>query len=371
MNAKPYLFFLLLIILSCKVAITGESQPASLPTHEAASLQEKTFEVFWQTFEDQYAFFELRNVNWHATYDKFRPMVNAKTSPDSLFTILCEMVKPLQDDHVTIHFVHKRKYREFTAAKPSRFLQEFSDRDFMELFWKTVDHTLLKNGFHRPVSLGPKEDGVPLFQYASSESTGYIRFTRCNVSAETEDNVAEDAALAGTLLDSILQRLADKDRIILDIRANEGGFDEFSYAIAGRFTDTTRIGHYKQTRNGDYNEFTQLVPWYIKPQGKIYTKPVTILTNDQSASAADVFAMIMKAIPQTMLMGENSTGIYSDMYGFMLPNGWAASLSNERYFSHDMKCYEGIGTPVDVMIRNSRMDLILANDPVLSAALAK
>lgn len=368
-KVRRSILVLLIITASCRVVLTGETQPASQPTHETASLPEKTFEVFWQTFEDQYAFFDLRKVDWHTTYKKFRPLVNSNTTPDSLFSILCEMVKPLQDDHVTVHFVHKRKYREFIAAKPSRFLQEFPNKATLDLFWKTIDHTLLKNGFHKPVNLGPKEDGVPLFQYTHSASTGYIRFTRCNVSPETENDPIRDAILAGTLLDSILQQLTAKDQIILDIRANEGGFDEFAYAIAGRFTDTTRIGHYKQKRSGSYTEFTPLVPWYIKPQGRIYTKPVVVLTNDQTASAADVMAMIMKAIPNTKIIGENSTGIYSDMYGFMLPNGWVASLSNERYFSHDMKCYEGIGTPVDVKISNTQIDLILARDGVLSKAL--
>jgi len=360
---------LLIIFASCRVIIDGETQPASQPTHVAESLPEKTFEVFWQTFEDHYAFFDIRGVDWQKTYDTFRPMVNGSTSEDSLFNILCAMVKPLQDDHVEIYYIKKRSYQEFTASKSSPFLHEFPGANGLKNFWRMVDHTLIENGFHQPVDFGPKENGIPLFTFSASASAGYIRFTRCNVSGETQNDQAKDAMRAGKLLDSILVKLGPKEKIILDIRANEGGFDEFAYAIASRFADTTHIGHYKQKRNGGYADFTPLVPHYIKPQGVQHLKPVFILTNDQSASAADVFAMIMNALPNTTLVGEHTTGIFSDMFGFMLPNGWLASLSNERYFSHDMKCYESLGVPVDIEIRNTRKDLVTKRDPVLEKAL--
>ncbi|MFN8335956.1 MAG: S41 family peptidase [Cyclobacteriaceae bacterium] len=369
MNTKSFFALLLLVLTSCRVVIEGETQPASQPIHTAVSSPEKTFEVFWQTFEDQYAFFETRKTDWHKTYEQYRQMVNSNTSPDSLFSILCAMVEPLQDDHVEIYFIEKNRYRNFTAAKPSRFLKEFPDEKSMKAFWHMVDQTLDHNGFHNPVDFGPKEDGVSLFQYSASPSVGYIRFTRCYVTEKTENDRVLDPTQAGALFDVILQKIGKKEKIILDIRNNEGGLDEFSNAIASRFADTTRIGYYKQKRNGGYNDFTSLVPILVRPQRNAFTKPVVILTNDQSCSAADVFALMMKALPNTTLIGENSTGIYSDMYVFMLPNGWYASLSNERYLSPDMKCYEGTGTPVDIEVRNTRNDLVTMRDPVLTKAL--
>ena len=130
------------------------------------------------------------------------------------------------------------------------------------------------------------------------------------------------------------------------------------------------LGHSKQTRNGDYEEFSPLEKWYIRPQtNKGFTKPVVLLTNDQTASAGDVFAMIMKALPQVNIIGENSLGIYSDMYGFELPNKWQVSLSNQRYYSSNMICYESKGTPVDIHVKNTKRDLLTMNDPVIITAL--
>lgn len=85
-------------------------------------MPEKNFEVFWQTFEDNYAFFKLRNIDWKATYKKYRWKVDSTTSDDSLFSILSQMVAPFNDDHINIIIPGKR---QFTVEKPSAFLREF------------------------------------------------------------------------------------------------------------------------------------------------------------------------------------------------------------------------------------------------------
>ena len=175
--------------------------------------------------------------------------------------------------------------------------------------------------------------------------------------------------MAGHILDSVLSTFPALKGMIIDVRVNIGGNDEFAYAVAGRFTNKKLLGHSKQSRNGAYEEFGPLERWYIEPKGRQWVIPVRLLTNDQTASAGDVFAIIMKAIPRTKIIGENTLGIYSDMYGFELPNKWLVSLSNQRYYSADMVCYEGSGTPVDEEIKNTRQDLVHMLDPVLMAAI--
>jgi len=130
------------------------------------------------------------------------------------------------------------------------------------------------------------------------------------------------------------------------------------------------LGHTKRVRKGGYEDFGSPEKWYIEPKGKKqFIVPVAVLTNDQTASAGDVFAMIMKALPDVKTIGENTLGIYSDMYGFELPNKWLASLSNQRYYAADGKCYEGSGTPVDKKVMNTKSDLQAGKDPVIIAAI--
>lgn len=341
--------------------------PASSIKDSTLSMPEKTFEVLWQTFEDNYAFFELRNIDWKSTYKKFRPTVDSTTKEDSLFSILSQMVAPFYDDHINLIIPG---IKEFTAEKPSPFLEEFPEESSRDSLWNAVNKTLYKFGFETINSIGPEYRGKQLFYYSKSKDYGYIRIGRCFVSDATSDDTQADAALAGKLFDSVLPKMNDTKAIILDLRTNIGGNDEFAYAIAGRFVKEKILGHSKQTRITGTEEYTPLDKWYITPQiSNPYTKPLIVLTNDQTASAGDVFAMIMRELPQATTIGDKTLGIYSDMYGFELPNGWLVSLSNQRYYSADMKCYEGIGTPVDFQVRNTKNDLIEMSDPVVIKAM--
>ncbi|MBW8682863.1 S41 family peptidase [Chitinophaga rhizophila] len=347
--------------------MANAQQPASPPLHPDGSLPERTFEVFWQTFEDHYAFFKLRKVDWKAAYAQYRPQVMSSTTDDSLFHILSRMVTPFQDDHINVIIPGKRQFR---SDKPSQFLSEFPKGEMTGRFWSMVDESLASSGFGKLHTAGEKFRDIPLFSFARTKDVGYIRFRRSFSSAE-EDDSNKDAVVAGKLLDSILNTFKDTRALIIDVRANIGGNDEFSYAMAGRFARKRVHGHYKQTRNGGYEDFGPREDWYIEPKGVAYHHPVMVLTNDQTASAADVFAMIMKTLPQVKLVGNHTLGIYSDMYGFELPNKWQVSLSNQRYYTSKGECYEGKGTPTDIQVLNTRKDLEEKSDPVLKRALAE
>lgn len=341
--------------------------PASPIKDSSLSMPEKVFEVFWQTFEDNYSFFKLRNINWKSTYKKYRLKVDSTTTDDSLFSILSQTVAPFYDDHINIIIPGKK---QFTAAKPSYFLNEFPETSSRDSLWAAVNETLYNHGFDKLQSIGPEYRRKKLFYYSTSEEYGYIRIERCFVSEATSDDTKADSSLAGKLFDSVLQQMTNSKAIILDTRSNIGGNDEFAYAIAGRFVTKKILGHSKQTRITGTKKFTALEKWYITPQTiSPYLNPLVIITNDQTASAGDVFAMIMKALPQTILVGENTLGIYSDMYGFELPNKWLVSLSNQKYVSSKMVCYEGRGTPVDIRVKNTKQDISTMNDPVVSNAI--
>lgn len=359
-------FFSSLLLLLMAFSSFGQN-PASPPLDSSLSLPERSFDVLWQTFEDHYAFFKLRNVDWKASYEKYRPMVNAHTSEDSLFSILSQMITPFQDDHINLIIPGKK---QFKSRKPSFFNSQFPDPKAKAQFWTMVDTDLAKHGFQLQAA-GPEFRGKPLFYFGYSKGIGYLRFSRCFASDDSEDE-AQDAEVAGKLLDSILVSFQPLKTLVIDVRSNIGGNDEFSYAIANRFTQQKQLGHYKTVRKGGYESFGPPKNYYLEPQGsKPIILPTYVLTNDQTASAADVFAMIMKTLPQTKLVGDHTLGIYSDMYGFELPNKWLVSLSNERYFSNKGVCYEGKGTPVDIPVKTTRQDAVKKVDPVLETVLKR
>ncbi len=60
------------------------------------------FDVLWNTFNDQYAYFETRNVDWQKSYDTYRSKINENTSEAELFIICYEMLQEFNDGHVDI-----------------------------------------------------------------------------------------------------------------------------------------------------------------------------------------------------------------------------------------------------------------------------
>jgi carboxyl-terminal processing protease len=355
----------LLLIMIFFASVVHAQNPASIPSDSTLSAPEKNFETLWQTFEDHYAFFKLRKINWKETYLRYRPQINSQTSDDTLYTVFTKMLAPFQDNHINLIVPSVKQYK---SKKPSHFEQEFSDEKLVSSFWSMVDHTLSKNGFADLKYIGPEFHGKQLFAYSTSKKYGYLRFNRCFVSQEA-DNIP-DAAVARKILDTIFSNFKNVKNIIIDVRDNIGGNDEFAFEVAGRFTENKSVGMYKETRTGGYEEFGQRETWYIEPKGNNKQKySVTLLTNDKTVSAGDVFAMIMKGLPNVRIIGENTRGIYSDMYGFELPNKWLVSLSNQRYYNKDMVCYEGNGTPVNIIVKNTKSDLLDNSDPVIIAAL--
>ena len=317
---------------------------------------EANFEELWQTFHKRYAFFELRGVDWKKQYETFRPKVTKTTTDKELFGIVCEMLAPLKDGHVNLKARggHKGKYN---PEEEPQFYREFPSEQLVQELFQLTNKNLRGNGF------GKVEDDTKLFRHAKSDKLGYLRILEFEGLSKQKVNNA---------LDRIFGGFAGLDGLIIDIRDNPGGTDAMVYLIAGRFADKTRIGHHRRTKMGTgADDFSPVKTRNLEPLGKTqFTKPVVLLTNDASFSAADVFAMVMKELPHVSILGDHTNGIFSNMFEAKLPNGWRYTFSYQRYYSPKMVCFEAKGIPVHEEVLNTKADLRKGIDPVLQAALA-
>ncbi|HUQ96350.1 MAG TPA: hypothetical protein VM010_01710, partial [Chitinophagaceae bacterium] len=195
---KKRKWFLIHLVLAFVTVAAAAQNPATLPKDTTLSLPEKTFETLWLTFEDHYAFFKLRNIDWKKTYQQYRPKVNATTTDDSLFSLFSNMLTPFQDNHINVIIPSKK---QFKSTKPSTFVTEFPTDSLRADFWKMVNQTLAKNGFGKLTSAGPEFNGQKLFTYATSNDYAYLRFNRCFVLPDAESK--PDADMASLILDSV------------------------------------------------------------------------------------------------------------------------------------------------------------------------
>jgi len=319
----------------------------------------KNFEKLWNEFNDHYAFFELKNVDWSEMYSKYRPMINDSTNNNELFTVCCKMISELKDNHNSL--LDKKTEKKCNAGKQIRLLKEFPTNDSLKMLLNTIDSTLIRNQFKDFTRIKMK---IPylngnVIEYTDNDNFGYIRINLMFGLSKKELN---------TIFENIFKSFNNVHGVIIDVRFNSGGYDKISFNIAGRFLKEERIGHYKCTKKK--NGFTELETKYLKPTGeKQFDKPVILLISDQSMSATDIFVLIMKDLPNVTIIGDNTKGVFSDIKEFILPNRWRFTFSTQKYLSADMKNYEGIGISPDIKILNKKDDVKKGIDPLVIKAI--
>ncbi len=317
---------------------------------------EHNFEAFWKIFNDHYAHFENRGVDWKQQYDRFRPKVNANTTDKELLAILNEMVAPLKDGHVVISPTGDLP----ASAKYSRFYQEFPTKELQAQFHQVTLDALYQQGFGslKKFNSAPYAIGG----YCRSKEFGYLQLNGFGGMPLGEFS---------NQLDEMVAEFADVQGLIIDIRINGGGSPAYLDALVGRLTQVKRLVGYGRSRiHKKKNEYSPWMPYLLAPKGENQlVKPTVVLTSGATISAGDHCALYLKEFPYVSLVGENTNGIFSPMLGKKLPNGWEISLSNGQTVSSKRISYEGRGVPVDREVLHYRADMERGIDRGLDSAL--
>jgi len=316
---------------------------------------EKNFEYLWNAFDRNYAIFGPKRVDWQALYKVYRPEVSAHTSDDELFEIMSSMLGHLNDNHVRL--MSEKPPRQYIAGILHQILREKNFKDVNEtrqfLRRRPVDPKYIKSGYEERMG------GLFSFGWVA-ESIGYFHF-------KGFENIPESTSV----IEEILDTFKEARGIIVDVRKNSGGDDRVGKLIADRFADRKRLYMITYTRNGAaYDDFTPPKYWYVEPDGaRQFTKPVILLINRFSLSAAENFALAMRVLPNVTLVGDPTSGVFADVYGDVLPNGWRFSVSYKLFVDYDGFCWEGIGVPPDLRIVNTKEDEEAGKDRVLEFAI--
>ncbi len=330
-----------------------ENLPAECASYEPTRDPQHNFEVFWRIFEENYAFFHIHDVDWSAMYRVFRPQVGPQTTDEELLEIFGQMVAPLQDAHTSIRSPVGRIGHSGYELRSRR-----------EDVWQLVERKHLKGNFE--TRLGQLSYGL------LDEKTGYLRVKSMSGFASYQSlSRQETLELLEQTMDEIVAGFEGLDKVILDVRFNGGGSDEYSRVIAERFTDQRRLAYSKQARYGGATDYTPMVEFHLEPGGPFqFTGSVVVLINGASVSATEIFMQCMQALPHVTIVGESTEGAFSDNLGKMLPNGWRLSLSNEVYYNYRGVVLEGIGVVPDIEVPLTVEDLEANRDLALEKALA-
>jgi C-terminal processing protease CtpA/Prc len=328
---------------------------AGVCTHRAAQEAndpEQIFEQVWKTFEEKYALFDAKGVDWKALYRVYRPKVSNATTDDDLFRILSDMLGHLNDNHVSLESKNPDRY--YSAGYLYQHFSESGVDSFQKMM---AERPVPESRFGE--GLQERADGIFAYGWAR-EGVGYFHFKGfANLEASRK------------AIDEIIEVFRDSKAIIIDVRRNGGGDDRVGKLIADRFADQKRLYMTTRVRKGPgYSDFETPKRWYVEPDGPIqFTKPVMFLTDRTSISAAENFALAMKVLPHVIQIGDLTSGCFADRASESLPNGWKFAYSYNLFLDHTGFCWEGIGVPPEIRQINTSTDLRQGRDRIFELAL--
>ena len=336
----------------------NDGAPAELlcAGRERAADPRFNFEVFWRYFQENYAFFELRGMDWEAVYRTWLPRIDDHTTPEELLEIFRHILVQLDDSHATLQAGEKEISTKRPHALVRHWQQEFDSTEFLGLYARGIPrlHAEIQarvlDGKGRSALQGqllwgrlrPDVGYMALFSLMDI----YGGFDQLHFAGFEVVNPVYLQALEGAL-DEVQADLGGMKTILLDVRFNLGGHDGAGLAVARRFAGRATPAFTKQARWG--GGFTAPQTVVVPPAaGEPFSSRVGLLTSAATASAAEVLVHGMMALPQVLRIGGATRGVLSDMLLMRLPNGWQVSLSNEMYRAADGNCYEGRGVPPQV-----------------------
>lgn len=312
-------------------------------------------QVAWEAFNENYPFFELRGVNWRDQYEKAITKLKPGISGDELFTVIADMIASLGNDG---HAWLRKPGRAFSGASVRPHPLRGKAREWNQMIREKYLNNSIEIFANNKIAAGKLPDG-----------TRYVSITAVAGFAESEDH-AKNIAAFDESLNKILSQLAPGEPLVLDIRFNGGGHDDYSLMITGRLTDRPRVAFLKQPRIQGTHQYGPLHVRHVFPaSGARATGTVILLTSGLTYSGAEIFTMATMQFAKVTRVGEPTAGALSDVLEFKLPNGWAMGVSNERYFTFDGVCYEDRGIPPHIEARMTPESLDKRIDPGLEAAM--
>lgn len=313
------------------------------------------FEAYVELFEVHYPFFSVREVDWAKRAEQIRPTISEGTTDLELFEAMAKMIKDLDDGHVGLSaMIDNESHSARTGGEDTYSRLRLAHRESGQdsTFGNYVnewEQRLRKSIVDRTLGGEGKEvAGGRIIWGRAHSRIGYLYIDGMGGYA-VGDTDTQLKVLHQTL-NEVLKELSDTDAIIIDISFNGGGSDLFSIEIASHFADQERVGFSKwPARHKIYQQTRSVTPIRDSQEDAVnYSKPVYLVTNDVTASAAEIFTMCMRAMPNVTTIGLPTEGALSDILSKSLPNGWSLGLSNEVYVDHLGVCYEGPGVPPEI-----------------------
>lgn len=360
------------------------------------------FNVFWETFRDNYAYFDIKLTDWNKVKEIYEPQVAGLKDKRDFIRLLEQMIYELYDSHTHLLANLPDSYRlvpsgldiwaEWTgsrciitevrrkSAADSAGLKagmeivsidgipvEKAIEPLMGKSLKSIDNavkdwavrTLLAGKHNTGRIIGIKNNGKEnIFTLSESDAgTENKSLLESHILPDNIGYININNSLSNTDLinafDDVLDSLFNTNGLILDLRETPGGGNTIlARAIMGRFIDT-EMPYQKHELPAEERESGVKRSWveYVSPRKTTYNKPLVILADHWTGSMGEGITIGFDAMKRAVIVGTKLAGLLGAKYDFTLPNtNIGVSYAAEKLFHIN-------GTPRENFVPEITVDL--------------
>lgn len=289
------------------------------------------FDALWTAIDRHYCFFAEKDIDWDDVRSRYEPKINESMTRRQLFSVCADMVNELHDGHTNLSSGFETSYyRKWWSDYPQNYIERLIEENYFHFNYKQL--------------------GAVIYGILPEGNVGYIHIPSFS------------SALGDGNIDWILTELAICNGIVIDIRNNGGGNMSNAEVWARHFITKRTVAGYMIHKTGPgHNDFSEPYEFCYEPVESphiIWTKPVVLLTNRSTFSAANFFTAVMRTLPQVIHAGATTGGGSGMPVTYELPGGWAIRMSAVSVLDSRHKVTEpGIAPPiryeVDLVIEES------------------
>jgi len=370
------------------------------PTATLMPLAERNelFEEVWGTVNDRYLYADFRGVDWNKTRKEYAQRISKVGSASEFYTVMSEMVGLLKDQHSRYISPEEAKDEDDLNRGDTSYagigiltkyesdsalvVLVFPDSPAAEAGLQRRDRILAIDGNKiegdgdvSPIR-GPAGTDVRLNVRSPGEQPRDITITRRAVTGKitaSSSRLEVDGSIGYLLIPSLwaddmseqveehLGRLLQGPPLkglVIDLRANEGGWRPVLTGILGQFVAGEDVGHF-YSQGSDY-------PIEIE-RGNLYDRlkdvPLVVLVDGNSQSYAEVLPAALQASGRAKVVGTRTAGNTETIYSYNFSDGSRLWVAQEGFKLPDGTNLEGRGVIPDVAIDVDWTQYPLKTDP--------
>lgn len=274
------------------------------------------FDALWTILDQHYCFFNEKDIDWAEIGARYRAEVKSDWDGARLFSHCADMLAELRDGHTNlISWFEVSYYRQWWTDYPQNFNLRLIQENYL--------------GFDYHSGSGM------MYKLLEENNVGYVRYG------------SFASGVSDAFVDNMLYILREADGLVIDVRDNGGGeLTNVEKLVAHFITEEIPAGYIQHKTGPGHNDFSEPYPYTISPEGARvrWLKPVVVLTNRSTYSAANNFVSVMKTLPQVTVAGDVTGGGSGMPFTSEIPCGWAVRFSAVPVYDTDMNPTEfGVG----------------------------